>query len=215
MRDLFLSERRYIRNILMRHNMPDIVHFDRVLTEQYSPPRTSSRTRFNLDYHLQFVEDKALKGCKSFCASVLPNVSGADVFVTLDQSLSRVLRTELLFGEAFSSKYFTKYIQDVERELRLHSIEVSLRRSSYCRLFVIEDDACFLVFPDTAVPQPWGEKRLLRSGENSTIECYFDADRLVCIDGWFRTHTPTSEWMLAAEAASAEEVVDEESCQDG
>ncbi len=55
MRDLFVSERRYIRNMLVRHQNIEVAEFGQVLIEQYSPPRTRARTRFNNDYVLQFV----------------------------------------------------------------------------------------------------------------------------------------------------------------
>jgi hypothetical protein len=199
MRGMFLSEKRCVRNTLLRHRSVEFDQFEDVMIEHYSPPRFSTGGHFNLDYYLQFVEDAAIRNCRSFCARVLPNTMGAEVFVTIDKDTSRLLRMELLCGEAFPIKYFRQHIDQIEDELRRLSVSVRLGRSAYCRVFVIENDICFLAFPSDSSPVMRGEKRVLHSSAESAIECYVDSGDLVCVDGWIRTHVADSEWKLVAE----------------
>src|ERR1700682_1384962 len=99
MRELFISEHRYIRNMLLRYRNVEFLDYGLVLVEEHSSQHSPTRPRFNNDYMLQFVDD--LRNFESCSSTVLPNTSGADVFVTFDKHTSRPLRTELLAGEAF------------------------------------------------------------------------------------------------------------------
>jgi hypothetical protein len=198
MRELFLSDQRVIRNILFRYRTYEFERFENVVTEHYSPSRTSSKSRFNLDFYLQFVEDCEIKNCQSFCARVLPNTLGAEVFLTVDEETSRPLRIELLCGEAFPIRFFGDFVQQVENKLTQLSVSVKLDRCAYCRIFVIEDDICFLAFPKEPTPIARGESHLLDVGTESSIACRIDAGDIVCVDGWIRTIVGDSEWKLVA-----------------
>ena len=117
MRELFISERRYIRNVLWKHAAVSLETSGPVVIEYYAPPRTASRVRFNNDFSLQFVPNDKLVRFRSFGASILPNAMGVDVFVTVDEQTSQPLMTELLGGEAFSINYFKEHIEKVEVHL--------------------------------------------------------------------------------------------------
>jgi hypothetical protein len=135
---------------------------------------------------------------KSFGASILPNTIGADVFVTVDEQTSQPLMTELLGGEAFSLKYFKEHVEKVEDRLAELSHPIDLRRTSYCRIFVIENDICFLAFPNDAIPVIRGERELLVADVESSIACSMEGADLVYVDGWIRTYVAESERKLEA-----------------
>jgi hypothetical protein len=196
MRDLFISEQRYIRNIVWKYTqfLPKTCH--PVVVEYYAPPRTSSRVRFNNDFRLQFVPSDRLINFKSFGAHVLPNTLGIDVFVTVDQQTSEPLMTELLGGEAFSIEYFKEHVEKVEHRLAELSHPINLRQVSYCRIFVIENDICFLAFPNGATPVVGGKREVLCADATSSIACGIEGDELVYVDGWIRTNVPESERKL-------------------
>ena len=196
MRELFVSERRYIRNMLLRYRNIEIAEFGKVLVEEYSPPRVHAQTRFNNDYVLQFVKD--LSNFESCCASVLPNTLGAELFLTFDRDTFRPLRTELLAGEAFPVRFFKHYIEIIEERLCRLSQNIQLRKCAYCRILVIENDICFLAFPNEEVPIALGEKGILCSDSESLIECSMKDNRVLCIDGWFRTEVIQSNRKLVA-----------------
>lgn len=201
MRSLFVSEQRYIRNVLLQHRHidADAVSFGKVLLEYYPPSRRPARHRFkfNCDFMLQF--DERLDNCKSCCTSILPNTLGADVFVTFDEVTSRPLRTELLGGDAFSIEYYRDYIEQVEVCLSRLSYPVSIRQCRYVRIFVIENDICFLAFPHDDAPVMKGRTRALSSDDSaSSITCSLDGSRLVYIDGWLRTSVAYSDEKLLA-----------------
>lgn len=200
MRDLFLSEQRYVGNIVLRHLGHECPRVGPVLSEYYAPPRRSLHDcHFNTDFVLRFVERGAMQDHQSFCARVMPNTMGAEVFVTVDTGTSQVLMTELDSGEAFSVDDFKPYVDLVESELAGLGFLIGFKSSRYCRVLVVENDICFLVFPDEPEPVMRGAKKVLRKEAKSEIVSYTD-DHLVCVDGWIHTTTPDSEWILAAEA---------------
>jgi hypothetical protein len=198
MRELFVSERRYIRNILWQRAKILWDTFDPVVLEYYAPPRTRCRVRFNNDYFLRFVAAENLRETKSYGSPVLPNTLGADVFLTVDELTSRPLMTELLAGEAFSIKYFKEHIEKIEDSLARLSHRVQFRKCAYSRVFVIENDICFLAFPEMPAPAMRGNRQPLASGAEGSIVSYVDGTELVCVDGWIRTYVPSSEWKLEA-----------------
>ena len=110
-RELFISERRYIRNVLWKQARVVLETSGPVVVEYYVPPRTSSRVRFNNDFSLQFVSNERLASFKSLGSSILPNTVGVDVFVTVDEQTCQPLATELLGGEAFSMRYFKEHVE--------------------------------------------------------------------------------------------------------
>jgi hypothetical protein len=200
MRELFISERRYIANVLRKRTNIRLETSGAVVLEEYCPPRTSSRVRFNNDYFLQFVSREDMKDAKtkSFCAPVLPNTLGVDVFVTVDEHTSRLLMTELLGGEAFSMYYFREHIEKIEVRLAQLSHPINLRKTSYCRIFVIEHDICFLAYLNDAAPVVRGKRELLCADAESSIACSTEGNQVVYVDGWIRTHIEESERKLEA-----------------
>lgn len=197
-RELFVSERRYIRNVIWRHTQVSLETRDPVIVEYYAPHRVLSRVRFNNDFRLQFAPNDRLVNSKSFGARVLPNTLGVDVFVTVDQQTLQPLMTELLGGEAFSIKYFKEYVEKVEDRLAELSHPVKLRRTSYCRIFVIENDICFLAFPNDVAPIVRGKREVLCTKAESSIACSIEGDELVYVDGWIRTDVAERDRKLEA-----------------
>ena len=198
MRELFISERRYIRNVLWEQSRVSLETSGPVVVEHYAPPRTSSRVRFNNDFSLQFVPSERLVRFKSVGASILPNTIGVDVFVTIDEQTSQPLMTELLGGEAFSLKYFKEHVDKVEERLAKLSHPINLRRTSYCRIFVIGNDICFLAFLNNEIPAIRGERELLCADAESSIACSMEGGDLVYVDGWIGTYVAESERKLEA-----------------
>lgn len=200
MRDLFLSEQRYIRNILLRNVGREWTPIRPVLSEYHAPPQLGpQQPRFNIDFVLRFVEPAAMPEHKSFCARVLPNTMGAEVFVTVDAATGQPVMTELDSGEAFPLKYFKLYTDLVESELANLKVPMHFQASGYCRVFVIEGDICFLSFPDDTAPAIRGEKVVLQDDDDSSIVSYVERNQLVCVDGWMKTNIPRSDGCLVAE----------------
>jgi len=200
MRDLFVSEQRYIRNLLWHWTKTKLKSFDPIVTEYYAPPRSSSGIRFNNDFFLQFISSDKLQNIKSFNASILPNTIGADIFLTVDRNTCTPLRTELLAGEAFSIKYYKEYVGQIEKRLSQLSHQVHLNKCAYLRIFVIENDICFLAFPQETTPVMRGEKHILSNDEESVIVSSSENDEVVYFDGWIRTQVIESEHKLVATA---------------
>jgi hypothetical protein len=200
MRELFISERRYISNILLKCAGIHLQTSGPVVREYYTPPRTASRVRFNNDYVMELVSEDRLKTVKTkaYGALILPNSLGVHVFLTMDERTSQPLMTELLGGEAFSMKYFKEHIEKVEDRLANLSPPINLRRTSYCRIFVIENDICFLAFLNDDTPVLRGERELLCSNAESSIACSMEGAELVYVDGWIRTYVAESERKLEA-----------------
>lgn len=199
MRDLFLSEARFIENMILREGIGSVRTPDRVAIEYYAPPRTSKAISFNSDFFLQFVEMEDLKDFRSVCCPVRPNTMGAEVFLTLDKMTGAPLRAELIAGEAFEAEYFSSEIERIEREVSRTGISVNIAQSKYARVFIVENEICFLVFPDEPEPTMRGKRVALTEGIESSIMSYVARDKLVCVDGWIKTEVAASEWFLVAE----------------
>src|SRR5262249_24923165 len=157
-RELFVSERRYIRNMLLRHRGVEVSTFPVVVTEEYGPVR-GEPSGFNDDFALQFRE--RMTNFQTCLETILPNTLGADLCVTYDVETSQPLRTELMGGGAFSSAYYKRYIAEVEMALDRLSWPIDLRACAYCRVFVIEGDICFLAFPRDSSPVVRGATQIL------------------------------------------------------
>lgn len=200
MRELFISERRYIDNILWKWAKVRVEPFGPVVIEEYSPPRTKSRVRFNNDFLLQFVsrEERLDLPTEAFGSPILTNTLGVDVFLLVHAQTLQPLRTELLGGEGFEMRHFKEHIDTIEKHLANLSCPINLRRTKYCRIFVIENNICFLAFPNHLLPVSRGERTFLSADDDSTIACALDGDEIVYVDGWIRTHVPESEWKLEA-----------------
>lgn len=197
MRELFKSERRYIRNVLQQCGIAFDGPVD-VVREHYYPMSSTATKHFNIDFMLEFIAADELKDFKSHCASVLPNTLGAEVFVTIDVRSSRPLLTELISGEAFPIRYFKTYILAVEATLGRSLLNVNLGNCAFCRIFVVGNDICFLASPTDRIPAQRGQRSQLRTGEEESIDAYFEGNELVCVDGWIRTEVKQSEWKLVA-----------------
>lgn len=198
MRELFLSERRYIANIVRQRTGTTLNRFDPVLLEHYAQPRSRSVTRFNNDFFLQFVPQGTLTNHESYSTTILPNTIGADVFVTIQKETRRLLRTELLSGEAFPIRYFEEYCQQIEERLKSCGHRLRLAECAYCRVFVIQNDICFLVFPAEKSPIVSGNTRLLCSDSDLAIQCASDSHGIICFDGWIHTSVAVSEQKMVA-----------------
>ena len=198
MRELFLSEQRYVSNIIRSKTGVTLQHFDPVLVEYYEQPRRQSANHFNTDFFLQFVPQGKLGDPDVYSTTILPNTIGADIFVAVEQKTLRLLRTELLFGDAFSIEYYSEFCQKIEERLELYGYRFRLTKCAYCRVFVIENDICFLVFPTEKTPIASLDKRVLCSESDATIQYAIDRDGVVYFDGWIRTLVIKSEQMVIA-----------------
>lgn len=200
MRELFLSEQRYIRNILLQNVGREWSPRPTVLSEYHAPPRTGAkRPYFNADFVLRFVEPAVWPEHKSFCARVLPNTLGAEVFLTVNAATGQPLMTELDSGEAFPLKYFRRFTDEVERELAKLNAPMRFQASSYCRVFVVGSDICFLSFLDDILPSTRGNRLVLRDDGDASVISYVVGEQFVCVDGWMKTDVPSSDRFLVAE----------------
>ena len=200
MRNLFISEQRYICNILRECAGVHVQTCDPVINEYYAPPRAKSSVRFNNDYFLKLVSEECLSAAttKAYGALIHPNLLGVHVFLVVDEKTSKPLMTELLGGEAFSLKYFQEHVEKIEDQLAQLSHPIKLRQTSYCRIFVIENDICFLAFPYSSTPIVRGERKVLCADADSSIECSMEGTDIIYVDGWIRTHVAESEIKLEA-----------------
>jgi len=196
MRSLYLSERRFIRNLLLRHRGAEPSEYGQVMTEGYYPRRNLHRSRFNNDFELRFVSKLTEYECCH--TTVLPNTYGADLFLTFDSRTLQPLMTELMDGEAFPIRYYKRFVAEIEAQLKSLGQRVAIRRCAYSRIFVIEGDICFLAFPRESVPVIRGVQQMLHSDANMSIACAVEAGSLVYVDGWIRTDVAASDWKLIA-----------------
>jgi hypothetical protein len=199
MRNLFVSERRYIRSVLRPH-LAGEGDFDlRVVGEYYAPPRVAMPgPRFNLDFVLRFVEKDAIIDHNSYCARVLPGTLGAEVFVTVDAHTGQPLMTELDSGEAFGLKDLRRYVDQVEAELDRLEGSLRLRDCEYCRMFVIEGEICFLCFLEQPEPALRGRRDALRDDGAAALVCYREDGRVLGVDGWLKTEVPETDRYVVA-----------------
>ncbi|MEK6642418.1 MAG: hypothetical protein AABZ08_00795 [Planctomycetota bacterium] len=196
MRRLFDSELRYIENVLRYRNGGTLAVVGEVETEYYSSPRNNAPTHFNTDYFLQFSND--LENGKSFCAPILPNTAGAEVFVMIDTRTRTLLRTDLVAGEAFPIELYDSFLDNIDLKLMALPRRFAIRECAYNRVFVINNEICFLSFPTESSPVVRGDKSLLNTGPDSMIAYYTDNAEVVCVDGWIRTSVAQSDWKLEA-----------------
>jgi hypothetical protein len=156
--------------------------------------------RFNNDFVLQFVSDRErlhIDG-RAYCAPVLQNTIGVDVFVTVDNRTDRPYQAELLDGEAFSMNDFKEHIDNIEHHLARLRHPLDLKKTTYCRVFVIENDICFLAFPNARTPVLRGTRSILYDNGDASIACSAEGGEIVYVDGWIKTFVPVSERKLEA-----------------
>ena len=197
MRDLFVSEARFIHNMLLRDGVESVQIPDQVLMEYHAPPRAAGASAFNADFILQFIATDDLQDFRSFSCPVRPNTMGAELSV--DRQTNTPLCAELVAGEAFGREYFIDEIERLERELLPSGINVSSEQSKYARVLVLKDELCFLIFPHDIEPTMRGERVTLVDTTESLIVGQMADDKLVCLDGWIKTEVEDSDWFLVAE----------------
>jgi hypothetical protein len=199
-RELFISEHRYISNILREFAGIDLQASDPVVSEYYAPPRTKSRVRFNNDYFLEFAaeKDQSKTATKAYGSVILPNTLGVQVFLVVDENTSKPLMTELLGGEAFPIKYFKEYVDKIEDRLAELSCPMDLHQTLYCRIFVVGCDICFLAFPNDTSPIVRGKRELLYADEESSVAFSVDRAEVVYVDGWIRTEIAERDQKIEA-----------------
>ena len=228
MRNLFLSEKRCISN-LMQQKWGTRLHSEpAVLREHSSEPLTASKApNFNCDFVLDFVEDfTEWRDRDGTMNTALPNTFGADLYLFVETRTFSPLHFELMFGGAFSMKYYIPYIARVEAAVRdaVASQEgvgsaraprsgwdsigkqsrrellrrVAVRESASARVLVVGNDICFLYFPSDRTPVMRGSRFDLAESDDRQIACYLDGDEIVCFDGWVRTEVAGSDGVLIA-----------------
>jgi hypothetical protein len=198
-RALFLSERRHIRHMMKINHGVDWTGNPPVLYEEHCEPRRPVRWRaFNSDYLLCFTPNGDLPAdFRSCCARVLPRTMGAEVFLMIDTATKEPIRVELLSGEAFQLKDFRPHADRLEAALVEVGVPLQLKRCKHCRMFVIEDEICFLVYPHGRT-EGVGSPTVLRRDNDAEIRSYSTAGQLQCVDGWLRTEVEPNEddWIL-------------------
>jgi hypothetical protein len=216
MRTLFLSEKRCISN-LMEEKWGVGMQSEPPVLKEYSaePLRVGKRLSFNRDFSLDFVEDfTESRQREGTMNTALPNTFGTDLYLFVETPTLNPLHFELMFGEAFSIKYYAPYIKRVEAAVRdavlsqqgigILSREallqrVPLKKSASARVLVVGGDVCFLYFPSEAVPVMRGSYFDLAESGDRHIACYLDGDEIVCFDGWIRTEVAASDRVLVAQ----------------
>ena len=211
--------------------MPIAVDVKREFHGSFLPPDNllgNKKQKFNLGFELLFYEDQAFPPkTKGATVSILPRTLGAEVFFSCEPNTMLPVYLAFMDGGAFSIKYFTRYIEEVENALQraiashnnwplpeeqfvesFHSKEwiaeqlskrKPLKRHKYLRVMVIYDDICFLSFPRNELPIHQGTRYRIAEGEGCCIDCCVDDEGLVCFDGWLKTTLPhKSEWKLVS-----------------
>jgi hypothetical protein len=209
MRSLFKSELRVIRNILSKHVGREVPQPLNLVSEYYVPPRgVATARRFNLDFVLEFVDRTSMtQNHVSFAASILPNTIGVDVFVTFDKESYAPLVMELMGGEGLPPGYFRKYIDRIDEYCNgyrttlepTRTLPFTIPDAHYARVLVVNNDICFLVFPDSNVPIQFGSEKCLKADAEGELYCYHQDERLICIDGWISSCTPRTARQLIVE----------------
>jgi len=222
MRAPFSSERRCISNLIEMEWRSPLRFAPTIVSEYIAPPiDPGKRPWFNCDFTLDFIDPRtASSEHVATMSPVLPNTLGAEVFLVVQKELLAPMRLELIGGGAFSIKYYTSYLDNVEaaireavelrerRETRVPWHEMveaaSMRRAAFARLLVVGTDATFLYFPGETAPLTRGQRFSLVQRDDRDIDCYVDGDKVVCFDGWIRAEvTPTERTLVALPKGSA------------
>lgn len=215
MRTLFLSERRCISN-LMEEKWGVSMNSDPRVLKEYSaePLRVGRRPNFNRDFSLDFVEDfTECRDREGTMHTALPNTFGTDLYLFVETRTLKPLHFELMFGEAFSIKYYVPYIKRVEAAVRDAVLSarvidavcqrallrcVPVKKSACARVVAVGSDVCFLYFPNEASPVMRGLRFDLAETADCHIACYLDGDEVICFDGWIRGEITRSDLLLVA-----------------
>jgi hypothetical protein len=106
--------------------------------------------------------------------------------------------TELIAGEAFQLKDFRPHVERLQAALYELGIDLKLKRCQQIRMFVIENEICFLIYPNGRTGSV-GPATVVRNDHDGEIRTYSTADQLVCLDGWLRTEVEPRDLYLDSE----------------
>lgn len=216
MRNLFLSEKRCVANLMQGKWGVGLRSEPIVVKERFSEPvRKEKGPKFNCDFVLDFVEDfLEVRERDGTMNTALPNTLGADVYLFVERPSLHPLHLELMFGEAFSIKFYSQYIARTEAAIREAVLSQRLaaklsqsallqrlpvKKAACARVLVVGGDVCFLYFPSEAVPVMRGLRFDLAESDDRHIACYLDDEEIVCFDGWIKTDVTRSERVLVAQ----------------
>jgi len=207
MRKLFESEKRTILALGRKEWNVDLSMDFRVIAEDHFEGLGGKPPLFNLDFRMDFAEDTSPEGFLYTAECALPNaIGGADVFLAVHPDCRTPLSLHLILGHAFPLRFFKKYVKQVERVLQSGDVSAALdandldaklcrrtmrvKNSLCCRLFVINDDICFLLHMLDEGPEMSGRRVTLLSDESlGEVCCYADAGQVAIIDGWMKVQS--------------------------
>lgn len=214
---IFEFERRAVRNTIAARPVP----WDGIVPEECKTQGLGGRvSSFNEDYMVLFVDQETLaQGHKSAVASLLPDVVGADVFVTTDPVTKKIVLINLLGGEVFPPRQYRQYLSKLAVALAGLECPLDVEVPLYPGLslatpvswrklitwpvvyaWVIHGELCFFL----GERQVWaardaGAQRLdLRFEDDSHFVAHIDSGRIAAIEGWMRVPVFESEWKLMA-----------------
>lgn len=217
MRPLFLSETRCVLNLFQKKWGERSLVIPHILTETIATPaRVTRRPWFNCDFILHFVDwrpprsQRTAAGC-----SILPNALGAELFLVVEKETLSPTALELNGGGAFTMDHYDRYIDIVEtavrealvvsheRNAQLHkdgSPGISrVKEAAFARILIVGNDITFLYSPGRhTISSIEGRRVTLSQAEDRQIDCYLQAEEVLCFDGWIRTEVITTKHMLVS-----------------
>ena len=148
--------------------------------------------------------------------AILPQTMGVEVYVCVEKDTQYLISFDLVGGEGFSIKYYKKYISKIESSIdaviaKMTSFHPSkeqytndaldaklqvevfadyrkpLAKCRYLRVFVIDGIIYFLAFPKDEIPEQRGTSYCLIENELARVDCGFDSEGIVYLDGWLKT----------------------------
>ncbi len=225
MRTLFLSEKRCISNLMEEKWGVRMQSEPQVLKEYLAESsKSTKRPNFNRDFSLDFVEDfTEWRDREGTMNTALPNTFGTDLYLFVETHTLNPLHFELMFGEAFSIRYYAPYIDHIEAAVREAVLgregmdkcsqqallrRMPLKKSACARVLVVGGDICFLYFSTEVVPVMRGTRLDMVQSDDRHIACHLDCEKLVCFDGWIRTEIAASERVLVAQSDKGQDGVE-------
>ena len=138
MRELFISEYEYLSSLIYQETKKTMCKNLKVISEAYIEPGVLQRSllrgkdrkkpipikpvkqHFNCDFDIYFEEyaDRAHRAeCRGIVMSLLPYTLGCELILHLDRDGVSPMYMELVGGEAFSIKYYKRYINEIEEKI--------------------------------------------------------------------------------------------------
>lgn len=224
MRELFLAEQKTLT--LMAHKAWGIefAALPSVLTELTEETGSSDAGNTLIcDYVLEFVERPLPEGkFLTACEPILPNVVGADVFLTVEKATHRPLILETMNVSALSLDDLSPWIREFRRFLKtlfpassvkghpqlapaFHTFIANdaendassfnwIRELSLASLAVLADNICFSLFAEGQLHSiPVPGERLTVPGRFD-VQCYSEGSHIVLLSGWVRTESAKGEF---------------------